>query len=125
MSGFSPFAEVEIPTHEDERHTYGLVGFSTMWSTRRFELNQSVEYSPEEEALEGSLSVVGKVAQHLFPVVEFIFSAAEDATPENSTIGGLKYQINKYAAIGMGYQVPVTEVRELTHQVLLQTDFEW
>jgi hypothetical protein len=42
MSGFSPFVEVEIPTHKDERHTYGLVGFSTMWSTRILELNQSL-----------------------------------------------------------------------------------
>jgi hypothetical protein len=125
MSGFSPFVEVEIPTHEDERHTYGLVGFSTMWSTPGFQLNQSVEYSPEEKALEGSFSMVGKVGQRLFPVAEFIFSATEGATPQNSVIGGLKYRINKHTVFGVGYQVPVTEAREFTHQVLLQTDFEW
>jgi hypothetical protein len=125
MSGFSPFTEVEIPTHKDERHTYGLVGFSTMWSTHRFELNQSVEYSPKEKALEGSLSMVGKVGQRLFPVVEFIMAAAKGATPQNSMIGGLKYQINRYAAVGIGCQVPVTKAKEFTHQVLLQTDLEW
>jgi hypothetical protein len=60
MSGFSPFVELEVPTHKDERHAYGLVGFSTMWSTRIIEFNQSLEYSPEEEALEGSVSLTGK-----------------------------------------------------------------
>src|SRR5450759_3672504 len=125
MSGFSPFIELEIPTHEDDRHIYGLVGFSTMWSTHRFELNQSVEYSPEEEALEGSLSMVGKVGQRVFPVVEFIFTAAKGAKPQNSVIGGLKYRINRHAVFGIGYQVPVTETKEFTHQVLLQTDIEW
>jgi len=125
MSGFSPFVELEIPTHEDERHTYGLVGFSTMWSTHGFELNQSLEYSPEEEALEGSFSMVGKVSQRLFPVVEFILAAAKGATPQNSMIGGLKYRINRNTVFGIGYQVPVTESKEFTHQVLLQIDLEW
>jgi hypothetical protein len=125
MSGLSPFIEVEIPTHNNERHTYGLVGFSTMWSNQSIELNQSIEYSPEEDALEGSVSMVSKVGQRLFPVVEFIWAAAKGATPQNTMIGGLKYRINKYAVFGIGYQVPVTEAKEFTHQVLLQTDLEW
>jgi hypothetical protein len=125
MSGFSPFAELEIPTHEGERHFYGLVGFSTMWSTRMLEFNQSLEYSPEEEALEGSVSMVGKVGQHLFPVVEFIFAGANGAKAQNSMIGGLKYRFNKNIVFGIGYQVPVTEAREFDHQVLVQTDLEW
>ncbi len=125
MSGFSPFAELEVPTHEDERHAYGLVGFSTMWSTHILELNQSLEYSPEEEALEGSVSLVGKVGQRLFPVVEFILAAANGAKPQNSIIGGLKYRINKNIVFGMGCQIPVTEAREFAHQLLLQTDLEW
>ncbi len=125
MSGFSPFVEVEVPTHKDERHTYGLVGFSTMWSTLRLEVNQSLEYSPEEEALEGSVSLVGKVGTRLFPVVEFILAAANDAKPQNSMIGGLKYRINSHAVVGIGCQVPVTEAREFTHQIVLQTDLEW
>jgi hypothetical protein len=125
MSGFSPFAELEIPTHEDERHFYGLVGFSTTWSTHIFELNQSVEYSPEEGALEGSLSMVDNVGQRLFPVIEFIFAASKSATPQNSMIGGLKYRINGYTVFGVGYQAPVTKTKEFTHQVLLQADLEW
>jgi len=125
MSGFSPFVEVEIPTHEDERHTYGLVGFSTMWSTQGFQLNQSLEYSPEEEALEGSVSMVGKVGQRFFPIIEFILAAAEGATPQNSMIGGLKYRINRNTVFGIGYQFPVTEAREFNHQILLQMDLEW
>ena len=125
MSGFSPFAEVEIPTHKGERHTYGLVGFSTMWSTRILELNQSLEYSPEEEALEGSVSLVGKVGKRLFPVVEFILAATNGEKPQNSMIAGLKYRINKYVVIGVGYQIPVTESKEFTHQMLFQTDLEW
>ena len=125
MSGFSPFAEVEVPTHKDERHAYGLVGFSTMWSTHILELNQSLEYSPKEEALEGSVSLVGKVGQRLFPVVEFILATAKGAKPQNSIIGGLKYRINRYTVVGIGYQVPVTQAKEFAHQVLLQTDLEW
>ncbi len=125
MSGFSPFAEVEIPTHKDERHTYGLVGFSTMWSTHILELNQSLEYSPEEEALEGSVSLVSKIGQRLFPVVEFILAAANGSKPQNSMIGGLKYRINRNIVIGIGYQIPATVSKEFTHQIFLQTDLEW
>jgi hypothetical protein len=125
MSGFSPFAELEVPTHKDEQHAYGLVGFSTMWSTHMLELNQSLEYSPEEEALEGSISVAGKAGQRLFPVIEFILATANNAKPQNSMIGGLKYRLNKNIVFGIGYQVPVTEVKEFTHQVLFQTDIEW
>ncbi|MDD5772663.1 MAG: hypothetical protein PHX78_04260 [bacterium] len=125
MSGFSPFVEVEIPTHKDEHNTYGLVGFSTMWSAHIFELNQSVEYSPKEKAVEGSISIVGKIGQRFFPVAEFVFAAAKDATPNNSIIEGIKYQINKSVAVGLGYQVPVTSAKEFTDQVLFQTDIEW
>jgi len=125
MSGFSPFIEAEIPTHKDERHTYGLFGFSTMWSTHILEFNQSLEYSPREEALEGSLAMVGKVGQRFFPVVEFILAAANGEKPQNSMIGGLKYRINKNIVLGIGYRVPVTKVKEFTNQVLIQTDLEW
>jgi hypothetical protein len=125
MSGFSPFVELEVPTREDQQHAYGLFGFSTMWTTHGLELNQSLEYSPAENALEGSFSMVGKVGQRLFPVVEFIFTAAEGAPPQDSMIGGLKYRINKYTAFGIGYQFPVTVAREFNHQVLLQMDIEW
>jgi len=125
MSGFSPFVELEVPTHKDEQHAYGLVGFSTMWSTRIIEFNQSLEYSPEEEALEGSVSLVGKVSKRLFPVVEFIMNTANGAKPQNSVIGGLKYRINKNIVFGIGYQIPVTQDREFTHQIFFQTDLEW
>lgn len=125
MKGLSPFAEVEIPTHKNERNTYLLVGFSTMWSAQRFELNQSIEYSPKEDAIEGSVAVVGKVGQRVFPVVEFVLATAKDIAPENSMIVGLKYQIIKPVALGLGYQFPVTEARGFTDQILLQTDLEW
>jgi len=125
MSGFSPFVEVEVPSHKDERHTYGLFGFSTMWSTRILEVNQSLEYSLEEEALEGSISLVGKIGQHLFPVFEFILASAKGEKPQNSVIGGLKYRINKNIVFGIGYQFPVTQVREFARQIFFQTDLEW
>ena len=125
MSGFSPFVELEIPTHEHERHAYGLIGFSTMWTATKLQMNQSLEYSPREEALEGSLSIVAKVGQSYFPVVEFIMAASRGATPINSMIGGLKYKVNKSTVIGLALQLPVTESKEFTHQVILQTDIEW
>jgi hypothetical protein len=84
-----------------------------------------LEYSPEEEALEGSVSLVGKAGKHLFPVVEFIMAAANNAKPQNSVIGGLKYRSNKNIVFGTGYQIPVTQAREFTRQILFQTDLEW
>ena len=125
MSGFSPFVEVEVPTHTGERHTYGLIGFSTAWEAPRFAINQSLEYSPKEAALEGSLSIVGKVGRRFFPVAEFILGAARDSQPQNTMIGGLKYRLNNNTAVGIGYQFPVTDAREYNNQILLQTDFEW
>ena len=125
MKGISPFVEVEIPTHKNEHNTFVLVGLSTMWSAQRFEINQSIEYSPKEDAIEGSIAVVGKTDQRFFPVVEFVLATAKDIEAENSMIVGLKYQINKPIALGLGYQFPVTETKEFTQQVMLQTDLEW
>lgn len=125
MNGFSPFVELEIPTNREEPHTYGLVGFSTMWSLPRIEINQSVEYSPAESAIEGSLSAVLRAGHSFYPVVEFLFEAAKDVMSSNSGIAGLKYRLNEVAALGIAYQAPLTESRSYSHQFLIQADMEW
>jgi hypothetical protein len=125
MSGFSPFMEFEIPTHSGEKTIYTLVGFSTAWTTDQVALNQSVEYSPKEEGLEGSASAVVKVGTRFFPVVEFIGEAAEGSSPLYTALGGLKGRINEHFLVGLAYEVPTSDEREFDYQILLQTDVEW
>jgi len=125
MSGFSPFMEFEIPTHEGEKTIYTLVGFSTAWATSGFALNQSLEYSPKEEDVEGSASAVVKLSERFFPVVEFIGEAAKGSLPLCTVLGGLKGRITKHVLIGVAYKGPVSSEKEFDSQLLVETDLEW
>lgn len=125
MSGLSTFIEFEIPTHKGENTVYTLVGFSTAWSTSRFALNQSLEYSPKEDAVEGSASAVAKIGERFFPVVEFISEAAKEALPLNTMLAGLKSRISKYVLLGVAYKMPVSHEKEFDSQLFVQTDIEW
>ena len=125
MSGVSPFIEIELPTGKGEKDTFALIGFSTAWTTKRLAFNQSLEYSPRENAIEGSAAIVAKIGERFFPVVEFIGGAAKGALPENSVIGGLKYRFKKNLVGGVGYRVPVASAREFNNQVMVQMDIEW
>src|SRR5512133_468964 len=60
MSGIAPFGEVEIPMRGGVKF-YGLLGLSAMWMAPRFELNGSLEYSPAEKGLEGSVSAAADI----------------------------------------------------------------
>ncbi|MCX5800328.1 MAG: hypothetical protein NTX17_02965 [Candidatus Eisenbacteria bacterium] len=125
MSGFSPFMEFEIPTHEGEKTIYTLVGFSTAWATSGFALNQSLEYSPKEEDVEGSASAVVKLSERFFPVVEFIGEAVKGSPPLYTMLGGLKGRISRRVLIGAAYKVPLSSEKEFDSQVLVETDLEW
>jgi hypothetical protein len=125
MSGFSPFMEFEVPTHHGEKTIYTLVGFSTAWATGNFALNQSLEYSPKEDVVEGSASAVVKVFDRFFPVAELIGGAARGAAPVGSALAGLKYRINGHLTAGLAYKLPLSTVKEFDSQVQVQTDIEW
>ena len=125
MSGFSPFMELEIPTHEGENTFYAIVGFSTAWTTPRFAFNQSLEYSPKEDGLEGSASLVAMVGSRLFPVVEFIGEGAEGSPSLYSAMGGLKGRIDEHFLVGLALELPTSDAREFDYRILLETDIEW
>ena len=125
MSGFSPFMEIEIPTHEGEKTFYTLVGFSTAWTTGEFAFNQTLEYSPKEDGLEGSVSLVARAGMRLFPVVEFIGEGAEGSPSLYSALGGLKARISEHLLVGLAYELPTSDAREFDYRLLLETDIEW
>jgi hypothetical protein len=124
MTGIAPFVELEVPSHKGEEHFYGLVGFSTMWTSEMLQMNQTLEYSPAESGLEASISVVGKIGKLFFPIGEFVTGTAKDVRAQNTVIGGMKFIITKNFTLGLGYQFPVTDLRDYDRQILLQIDIE-
>ena len=124
MSGVSPLIEFEFPTHEGEKTIYTLVGFTTAWSTSKFALNQSLEYSPKEEVVEGSAAAVVRVGGRFFPTVEMIGEAAKGALPLYAALGGIKARIGKHVFAGVAYKAPISDERDFDSQLLIETDLE-
>ena len=125
MSGLSPFMELEIPTHEGERTFYAIVGFLTAWTTERLAINQSLEYSPKEDDVEGSASAVVRVGERFFPVVEFIGEGQEGSLPLFTALGGIKSRLSEHLLVGLACEVPTSDAKEFDYQIILETDVEW
>jgi hypothetical protein len=126
MSGFSPIIEFEFPTHSGEdQHINTLVGFSTALSGPIVAFNQILHYNPRSDGLEGSASLVVKVATVFFPVVEVSGEVAPGDMPMYNLLGGLKFRLSKLLTLGVGLQAPLTTRRDYDWQIVFQPAFEW
>ncbi|MEP6795714.1 MAG: hypothetical protein ABJB16_15400 [Saprospiraceae bacterium] len=125
MNGFSPLIEFEIPTHKGEKAINTLVGFSTMLSNSHIAFNQAIHYSPREDLVEGSASLVYKIYKNIFLVGEIQGEKLAGESIALNLVGGVKVKINNYLIIGLGYQAPITDNKDFSSQYILQPNFEW
>ena len=113
MNGISPIIEFEFPLgKEAARRIYTLVGFSTTFSNSHVAFNQVIHYSPLEDLAEGSVSLVVKISERIFFVSEFSGVTEKGAGPIFNLLGGVKIKLNKNFMIGIGYQHPITAIKD-------------
>jgi hypothetical protein len=121
MSGLSPIIEFEFPLGEEApRHFYTLVGIAGTFSNSRLGFNQVIHYSPLEDLVEGSASLVVKVSKRIFLVSEISGVVAKGAYPIYEVLGGVKVKLNKNFLLGFAFQLPLTENRDFSSQYVFQ-----
>lgn len=126
MSGFSPLIEFEIPTRSfNGSRINTLVGFSTALTHSRVAFNQVVHYNPREDMVDGSASLVWRVDQQFYPVVELLGEARRGERPIVNVLAGLKVRVNNNLLLGFALQVPATSNKEFSSQLIVQPDIEW
>ena len=123
MSGISPFIEAEFPTQSVHGEAVdAFIGVSTALENSTAAWNQSIEYDPKNETVEGSAAFVWKVGERFFPVVEVIAEAAKGERPIINQLEGLKYRINDSLLLGVAVETPVTHNKDFTAQFVVQLE---
>lgn len=126
MSGFSPIIEFEIPTrHGGGSRINTLVGFSTALVNKRVAFNQVVHYNPRENSADYSVAIVLRLGKRYFPVFEILGEGMHGERPIVNLLGGFKVRMNKNLTLGFALQVPVTNRKDFSTQLVFQPDIEW
>ena len=126
MSGFSPIIEFEFPTRTGGGSRVNtLVGFSTALVNKRAAFNQVVHYNPREDSVDGSAAIVLRVGKQYFPVFEILGEGARGERPIVNLLGGLKVRVSKNLILGFAVQVPVTNRKDFSSQLVFGPDIEW
>ena len=126
MSGFSPIIEFEIPTRTGGGSRVNtLVGFSSALVNKRAAFNQVVHYNPREDSVDYSFALVLRAGKQYFPVFELLGEGMRGERPIVNLLGGLKVRMNKNLMLGFAVQVPVTNRKDFSSQMVFQPDIEW
>lgn len=126
MSGFAPIIEFEIPTRTgDGSRIHTLIGFSSALVNKRAAFNQVVHYNPREDSVDYSAALVLPVGKQYFPVFEILGEGARGERPIVNLLGGLKVRVSKNLILGFAVQVPVTNRKDFSSQLVFQPDIEW
>jgi len=121
MSGFSPIIEFEFPLGDEApRHFYTLVGIAGTLSNSRLASNLVLHYSPIEDLVEGSASLVIKASKQIFFVSEISGLVGNGLKPVFELLGGVKVKLNKNFILGFAFQFPVTVNRDYSSQYVFQ-----
>lgn len=126
MSGFAPIIEFEIPTRTgDGSRVHTLIGFSSALVNKRAAFNQVVHYNPREDSVDYSVALVLRAGKQYFPVFEVLGEGMRGDRPIVNLLGGLKVRLNKNLILGFAVQVPVTNRKDFSTQMVFQPDIEW
>jgi len=126
MSGFSPIIEFEIPTRRGGGSRVNtLVGFSSALVNKRAAFNQVVHYNPREDSVDYSAAIVLRAGKQYFPVFEILGEGMRGERPIVNLLGGLKVRVSKVLILGFAVQVPVTNRKDFSSQLVFQPDIEW
>ena len=121
MNGISPIIEFEFPMGEEaKRSVYTLVGYAVTFSKSNIAFNQVLHYSPLEDLVEGSASLVIKASKRIFLVPEVSGIAQKGSRPISNLLLGVKVKLNKTFFLGIAYQLPLTENRDYSSRYVFQ-----
>jgi len=125
MSGFSPIIEFEIPTKKGATRINTRVGFSTAVAGSHLAFNQTINYNPYDDMVEGEASLVFKAGKRVFLIAEILGEKTPHEQALINLVGGVKIKLNENFMLGIGYQQPVTTNRDFSSQFIFQPDMEW
>jgi hypothetical protein len=125
MSGFSPIIEFEIPTKKGATRINTRVGFSTAVVGLHLAFNQSFNYNPYDDMVEGEASLVFKAGKRVFLIAEILGEKMPHEQAIINLVGGVKIKLNENFMLGIGYQQPVTTNRDFSSQFIFQPNMEW
>ena len=126
MSGFAPLIEFEIPTKSGAGgRIHTLVGFTSTLGSRSAVFNQVIHYNPREDGVDGSVALVLKLGQRVFPVVELLGEGASGAPTVVNLVGGVKVRLREWLHLGLAVQFPLTNAKEFSSQGAFGPDVEW
>jgi hypothetical protein len=119
-NGLSVFGQISIPTGPTDsnalKYLFGLSGRITVPDILVVDANMHVNLADNMAEYESSF--VFKASQMLYPKLEFRGEITDEATSLYSLLG-LKFRIADETALGIGFQVPISNEREYDMQALL------
>lgn len=122
-SGFAPLVELEFPTRSGGGKARMLVGFTSKIARGGFALNQVAHYSLSEKSVEASASLVLRVSDRVYPVVEVLGEGGVGKPTIVNALAGVKFRLRGSTLIGVAYKRPITSARELSSQIMVQLEF--
>lgn len=125
MTGFAPLIEFEFPTRSKASGINTLVGFTTSTGKSTWAFNQVMHYDPKEDMVDGSVALVVKAGRYVSPVVEFLGEGGKGQASAINMLAGIKVRLREGILFGLAYQLPLTDTREFTNQVVFGPDFGW
>ena len=126
QSGVALIGEWEFPTGATTETGQGLVGTSFAYIVVPvLAINSTVHYSLREKMVEWEISFLTPLTEKIFPVIEANGEVMKDGKPIFNTLYGLKFKLPNGNAIGVGYQVANTTMRDFDSQLLLQAELNF
>lgn len=126
MSGFAPIIEFEVPTRSGAGNRVNtLVGFTSTLANRRTAFNQALHYDPREDGVDASAALVARFSQRVFPVVEVLGEGGRGMSPTINLLGGIKVRLREGIVFGLAYQLPVSQRKDFSSQIVGMPELEW
>jgi hypothetical protein len=119
-NGLSVFGQISIPTGPVEsnalKYLFGLSGRLTI--PKIMVMDANIHINLADKMAEYESSFIFKASKILYPELELRGEITEEATSLYSLFG-LKFRVADEIALGLGYQIPITNEREYDSQFLL------
>ena len=126
QSGVALIGEWEFPTGATTETGQGLVGASFAYIlVPVLAINSTVHYSLREKMIEWEISFLTPLTEKIFPIIEADGEVMNDGKSVFNTLYGLKFKLPNGNAIGVGYQVANTTMRDFDSQLLLQAELNF
>lgn len=126
LNGVSLIGEAEFPTGATTETTKGGIGISFAYVLSPiFAVNSVIHYVPRDRETEWEISFVSALTEKIFPVLEASGELMKDGESIVNALAGLKFKIPDGHALGVGYQVGTTAVRDYDSRLLLQAELSF